>query len=227
MNDVSDLWTTELIIENKISQVIFLPSRGDTIISNYRLDGQVEIEYLINKGSKDTSTIFYVYEKDLLKEQLHIYASRNDTITYTTYKYENSKLKTVTCENPTFDDLEIDTYFYDEKGNLKKVESIFQNDKIIRETKKEFDGSGRLIKEIELRNNQENVTHYLYEDDKVTIQNNEGNTVIHFNKKGFPISASTKEENRISFQLIYDERGLLQSIENDGKIEAEVKYLIR
>ena len=99
MNDISDLWTPELITENEISQVVFLPSRGDTIISKYRLDGQVEIEYLISKENKDTSTVFYVYENDLLKEKLHIFTSINDTISFSIYKYKDSKLKTETCIN--------------------------------------------------------------------------------------------------------------------------------
>ena len=158
---------------------------------------------------------------------MHIFTSINDTISFSIYKYKDSKLKTETCINTTFDDIETDRYFYRENGNLLAIESTFETDKIIRETKKEYDESGRLIKEIELRNNQENIVHYLYEDDKVIIQNKEGDSIIHFNKKGFPISISTKEENRISFELIYDERGLLQRIETDGKTEAEVKYVNR
>ena len=62
LHEVSDLWTPELMVANEISQIIFLPSRGDTILSNYGTDGQVEIEYLIDKEGKDTSTVFYTYD---------------------------------------------------------------------------------------------------------------------------------------------------------------------
>ena len=200
MNDVSDLLTPELIIEHNIDQVVFLPSRGDTIISKYRIDGQIEIEYLIDKEGKDTSIVFYGYDNDILKKKLHINLTRNDTVTYTTYEYENSKLKTEICINPAIkwlqksDLIEIDRYIYGEKGNLKKVESTTTTrGKVIRNGIKEYDKSGRLIKEIEIKNQEENIINYENQKNKIIIKNTEGNEIIQFNERGFPISASTEK----------------------------------
>jgi len=226
MNDVSDLWTKELITKNQIKQVIFLPSRGDTILSNYRIDGQVEIEYLIDKEDKDTSIVFYTYDDGILKEKLHL-SRIKDTITHTRYKYEKSKLKKVIEVNPTFQSKKSNEYFYDKKGNLKRIESKYLSEYRNRESAKYFGELERLEKEIEWEEGTEKTTQYFYEDNKVKIENEEGNTTIFFNKKGFPISHETDKENHISFELIYDEKGLLKQIEADGKIEAEVKYVKR
>ena len=149
MDDIKDLWPPELIIKNQISQLVFLESDGDTVISIFRLDGQVEIEYLIDAENKNPSTVYYVYDDNLLIEDFHIYHSSKDTISYTTYEYENLKLKTKTTIHPSsLNYSEIDKYFYNENGNLKKIKSSFNSENYISQKIKFYSDNGKLNREI-------------------------------------------------------------------------------
>ena len=136
-------------------------------------------------------------------------------------------MKKVIEINPTFESKEITEYFYNTKGNLQRIESVDTSKYGNRESAKYYDKRGRIKEEIVLKDGKEEVTQYFYESNKVKIENEEGNTTVIFNNKGFPISHLTDKEDYTSFDLIYDKKGLLQQIKIDGKVDAEVKYIKR